>query len=78
MRITDFATAYDKLESEIVVAVLIASTFEYGYWKHYHALVYRVVSITPHEISFQNVNHESEWLTLREKSFTSGQFRVEY
>lgn len=31
MRITEFDNAFDKLESEMIVAVLTASTFEYGY-----------------------------------------------
>lgn len=78
MKIIDFKTAYEKLESEMIVAVLVASTYEYGYWKHFSASVYRVVNITPSEINFQNVNHESEWLTLTEKSMRSGQFRIEY
>lgn len=78
MRITDFKTAYDKLESEMSVAVLVASTYEYGYWKNYHASVYRVVNITPSEINFQNVNHVSEWLKLNKKNMKSGQFRIEY
>lgn len=78
MNITDFKTAFQKLESEMIVAILVASTFEYGYWKHYNASVYRVVNITPNEINFQNVNHEHEWLKLDTKDFKSGQFRVEF
>jgi hypothetical protein len=78
MTITDYKTAYDKLESEMMVAVLTASTFEYGYWKHYYASVYRVVHITPNEINFQNINHTNEWLTLKDKDFKSGQFKIEF
>lgn len=78
MRITEFDNAFDKLESEMVVAVLVASTFEYGYWKHYHASVYRVVNITPSEINLQNVNHPEEWLKLDVKNLQSGQFRIEF
>lgn len=78
MRITDFDNAFDRLESEMIVAVLMASTFENGYWKHYNSSVYRVVNITPSEINFQNVNHEQEWLKLDKKNMQSGQFRIEY
>lgn len=78
MRIVDFKEAYDKLEAEMIVAVLIASTFEYGSYKNYHAAVYRVVSITQTEINFQNVNHKNEWLMLDVKSMERGQFRIEY
>lgn len=78
MRITDFDNAFDRLESEMIVAVLMASTFEHGYWKHYYASVYRVVNITANEINLQNVNQESEWLKLDKKNMMSGQFRIEY
>lgn len=78
MRITDFDNAFDRLESEMVVAVLVALTYENGYWKHYYASVYRVVNITANEINLQNVNHEQECLRLDKKNMQSGQFRVEY
>lgn len=78
MKIQDFKTAYDKLEAEKIVCVLVASTFEYGYWKNYHASAYRVVNITPSEINMQNVNHLDEWLRLDNKNLNSGQFYIEY
>jgi len=78
MTITDFKTLREKLESEMHVAVLMASTFEYGCWKHFHASVYRVVSFTEKEGYFQNVNHTEEWLTLNPKLLKSGQFKIEY
>lgn len=78
MRIVDFETAYQKLDAEKIVAVLVASTFEVGYWKYYHASVYRVVNITPDEINLQNINHETEWLKIDAKNLKSGQFRIEY
>jgi hypothetical protein len=78
MNITDFKTAYDKLEIEMMIAILTASTVEYGYWKYYRASVYRVAAITPKEINFQNVNHLDEWLSLNDKLFKSGQFKIEY
>lgn len=78
MRIVDFKEAYKKLESEVLVAVLSASTYENGYWKHYYASVYRVVNITDDEINLQNVNHPAEWLKLDKKNMASGQFRIEY
>jgi len=78
MKITDFKTAYDKLQAEMIIAVLTASTFEYGYWKHYNARVYRVVDVVPNEINLQNVNHIEEWLRLDEKGLKSGQFRIEF
>lgn len=78
MRITEFDNAFDKLDSEMIVAVLGASTYEYGYWKHYYASVYRVVNITPSEINLQNMNHPEEWLKLDAKNMQSGQFRIEF
>lgn len=78
MRITDFKTAVHKLESEMIICLLVASTYENGYWKHYHATSYRVVAITPNQINLQMCNHKDTWHDLGEKNMKDGQFIIEY
>jgi len=78
MKITDFKTAYDKLKSEMIICLLMASTYENGYWKHYNASPYRVVHVTPNQINLQSCNNPDTWHDLDSKELKSGHFRIEY
>ena len=78
MRITDFKVAYQNLNSEMIVCLLMASTFENGYWKHYHAIPCRVVNITPSEINLQFCNNSDTWHRIDKKNLESGQFGLEF
>lgn len=78
MRITDFELAYEKLESEMTVCVLSASLYQNRCWQQFNAAAYRVVSITPKEIEFQNINNETEWLSLTPANLATGQFYISY